>query len=115
YLAQLVVNDGLTSAPSTVTISTSCVKPVANAGAAQAVTVGAVVQMNGAGSTDACGRALTYQWTLITLPAGSAATLSNPAAVNPAFTADRAGAYVAQLIVTVVDNNNIVSSDPATV
>ena len=112
YTAQLIVNDGgANSAPSTVTIATQIVKPVANAGQGQVVSVGSVAQLNGAGSTDANGLPLTYQWSLIALPAGSAAALSNPAAVNPAFTPDLAGTYVAQLIV----NNGTLSSDPATV
>ena len=69
------------------------------------------MQLNGAGSTDANGLPLTYQWSFITLPAGSAAALSNPTAVNPTFTADRPGTYVAQLIV----NNGTLNSDPSTV
>jgi uncharacterized protein YjdB len=112
YKAQLMVNDGVaSSAPSTVTITTQTVKPVANAGPNQQVNIGSVVQLNGSGSTDANGLPLTYSWTLITRPAGSAATLSNPNIVNPTFTVDAQGTYVAQLIV----NNGTLSSDPATV
>ena len=112
YVAQLVVNDGaLSSAPSTVTITTLVSKPVANAGLAQVVSPGSVVQLNGAGSTDAGGRALTYKWSLLSIPPGSGAVLSNPALVNPVFTADLAGTYVAQLVV----NNGTLDSDPATV
>lgn len=112
YVARLIVNDGLTSNPSNVIVSAqSAVKPVANAGPNQFVGINSVVQLNGSGSTDANGLPLTYQWSLISLPAGSAAVLSNPAAVNPTFTADRQGTYVGQLIV----NNGSLSSDPATV
>src|SRR5207302_10809225 len=75
------------------------------------VNSGALVQLNDAGSTDANGLPLTFQWSLITLPAGSAATLNHPNIVNPTFTADSTGIYVAQLIV----NNGTFSSDPATV
>ncbi len=111
YTAQLIVNDGLASTPSTVTITTQATQPVANAGPNQVVSVGALVQLNGAGSTDANGLPLTYQWSLITLPSGSAAALSNATLVNPTFIADRAGTYVAQLIV----NNGVLSSPAATV
>lgn len=111
YVVQLIVNDGLASAPATVTVSTSATQPVANAGSNQVVNVGALVQLNGSGSTDANGLPLTYQWSLITLPSGSAAVLSNPAIVNPTFVADKAGTYVAQLIV----NNGVLSSAAATV
>jgi hypothetical protein len=112
YVAQLVVNDGLAgSAPSTVTITTQNTPPVANTGRAQLVTTGALVQLNGAGSTDVDGNPLTYSWSLITMPAGSKAVLSNLTAVNPAFTADVPGTYVAQLIV----NDGFVDSTPQTV
>lgn len=111
YQVQLIVNDGVPSSPSTVTISTRAVAPVANAGTTQVVSVGATVQLNGAGSTDANGLTLTYSWSLLSVPAGSAAKLTSPAAVNPTFVADKAGAYVAQLIV----NDGQLSSAPATV
>ena len=112
YVAQLIVNDGTSnSTPSTVTITTQIAKPVANAGPAQVVAPGAVVQLNGAASTDVNGKPLTYKWTLITVPQGSTATLSNPNIVNPTFTADKGGTYVAQLIV----NNGVLDSDPSTV
>ncbi len=114
YIAQLVVNDGTAnSAPSTVTVTVAGgnTKPVANAGPNQTVTVGTKVQLNGARSTDADGDPLTYRWSLITVPAGSLAALNDPAAVNPTFTADLQGAYVAQLIV----NDGKIDSGPATV
>jgi hypothetical protein len=111
YQAQLIVNDGLVSSPATVTITTQTTAPVANAGAHQVVNVDTVVQLNGAGSTDANGLPLTYSWSLVSKPPGSTATLNNPTAVDPRFTVDLAGTYVAQLIVS---NGNI-SSNPATV
>jgi hypothetical protein len=112
YTAQLIVTDSFTSsAPSTVVIDSENTPPVANAGSAQVVSVASVVQLNGAGSTDVDGNKLKYQWSLILVPAGSAAALSDPAAVNPTFTADLDGAYIAQLIV----NDGIANSSPATV
>jgi hypothetical protein len=111
YLAQLVVHDGkVNSVPATVTITTQNTPPVANAGANQSVNIGAVVQLNGSGSTDVDGDTLTFQWSLITVPAGSTASLSSLTAINPTFTADRQGTYVAQL--TVRDGK--VDSVPAT-
>jgi len=113
YIAQLVVNDGaLNSQPSTVTVTTGNTPPVANAGRNQKVNVNALVQLNGSGSTDVNGDPLTYVWTLNTTQApGSKATLSNPTAVNPTFTADVPGLYVAQLTV----NDGIANSQPTTV
>ena len=112
YIIQLVVNDGLhNSQPSTVTVTTGNTPPVANAGSNQKVNVNSLVQLNGSGSTDVNGNPLWYVWTLNTIPAGSKATLSNPTAVNPTFTADEPGTYVAQLIV----NDGFSSSQPSTV
>jgi hypothetical protein len=114
FVAQLIVNDGIAdSVPATVTVAVAGANtpPVANAGPNQSANVGAVVQLNGSGSTDVDGDPLTYRWSLITLPAGSNAALSNPRAVNPTFTADVAGIYVAQLIV----NDGTVDSPPSTV
>jgi hypothetical protein len=112
YDIRLVVNDGkVNSLPSDVFITTQNTAPVANAGTNQIQAVGALVQLDGSRSTDVDGDALTYQWSLVTVPPGSAAALSSLTAVKPTFTADRAGTYVAQLIV----NDGKVSSAPATV
>jgi hypothetical protein len=114
YVATLVVNDGaLNSAPATVTITAALgpVAPVANAGRVQNVLIGTLVTLNGSGSTDANGDPLTYSWTLTARPAGSAAALSGANTVNPTFTPDVAGSYVATLVV----NDGALNSAPATV
>src|ERR1039458_7009065 len=112
YSVQLIVNDGTAnSSPSLVTITTLNSPPVANAGPNQLVDVGALVQLNGSGSTAVDGNPLTYLWTLITLPLNSGAVPSNPTAVNPTFTADLPGTYVAQLVV----NDGLANSAPVTV
>jgi hypothetical protein len=109
YVAQLQVSDGTTlSQPVTVTVTTNNVlPPTANAGPNQTVNTGAKVQLNGSG-TDPQNLALTYTWSLITRPAGSAASLSATNIANPTFVADVAGVYVAQLVV----NNGFLSSNP---
>src|SRR5262249_35007279 len=113
YVIQLVVNDGiLSSNPANVTITTNDVAPVANAGSNQSnVAVGSVVQLDGTGSIDVNGHALTYSWSLLTVPQLSTATLSSTTAARPSFTADKAGTYVAQLIV----NDGFLNSLPSTV
>ena len=112
YKIQLVVNDGHEdSLPSLVTIATGNSKPVANAGPDQSVTGTSPVQLNGSGSTDVDGNQLTYKWTLLSKPAGSAGALSDPSAVNPKLTIDKAGQYTLQLIV----NDGQIDSDPDTV
>lgn len=89
----------------------SNVAPVANAGTLQNVTVGTVVTLNGGASSDANNDPLTYSWTLTSVPAFSAATLSGASTVAPTFTADMAGTYVASLTV----NDGKVNSTSATV
>jgi RHS repeat-associated protein len=112
YIVQLVVNDGyLNSIPATVLISTIYVQPTANPGSAQTVTTGATVSLSGAASSSNDGYPLSYQWSLLSVPTGSAATLSNPTSVAPSFVADVAGAYVVQLIV----NDTVSNSTPQTV
>ena len=88
---QLVVNDGqLNSPPDTVTINTANSAPIANAGPNQTTVLGRTVQLNGSGSTDIDGQALTFIWSILTAPAGSTAALSNPSAVAPTITIDKA-------------------------
>ncbi len=109
YVAQLVVHDGsIASGPDTVTITTGNSRPVANAGPDQSIALGALVQLDGSGSADVDGDPLTFFWSFVSRPPGSAATLSNPAAVNPTFTADVVGLYVVQLIV----NDGLLDSLP---
>lgn len=104
YVASLVVNDGKLNSSNTATITITAavlnLAPVANAGNAQNVNINAVVALTGAASTDANGDAITYAWTLTSLPAGSIAVLANATTVAPSFTADKAGAYTASLIVS---------------
>ncbi len=109
YVVSLVVSDGQApSAADTVTITTSNSAPVANAGPDQTAAVGATVTLDGSGSSDADGDALTFTWTLISRPVGSAAGIADTASVSPALTIDRPGSYVARLIVS----DGIVSSAP---
>ena len=112
YVVQLIVNDGKAdSTPAVVVIDTTSIPPVANGGLGQLVTVGGLVQLNAAGSTDLNGNLLKVRWSIISAPAFSGAALSDPTAVNPTFTADLPGVYVAQVIV----NDGTFDSAPATV
>ncbi len=113
YMAQLIVNDGfLDSQPATVSISTLNSPPVAVAtGPGQTVNAGTTVQLDGRNSFDPDGDPLTYTWSLLSWPVGSQAALSAPASTQPTFPADKAGTYVAQLIV----NDGTYNSQPAKV
>ncbi len=75
--------------------------PTANAGTDQTAHSGALVTLDGSGSSDPDGNVpLTYAWSILSRPYGSTAALSDPGAVNPTFTPDVPGDYVIQLVVT---------------
>jgi hypothetical protein len=73
--------------------------PVAKAGDDQFVSSRNVVQLDGSASSDSDGDTLTYHWSLLAIPLGSVAALSDPNSVRPSFVADLPGSYVARLIV----------------
>ena len=112
YVAQLIVNDGMdNSDPITVTITTGNTPPMADAGQDQNVPVFSLVTLNGSGSHDVDGDALSFQWSLESRPQGSTATLLNPTFAQPTFILDRPGTYV----VTIVVSDEKASSSPDTV
>jgi VCBS repeat-containing protein len=108
---ELVVSDGVNaSVPDVVTIfvfDTTNKPPVADAGKDQDVKVGDTVTLDGSGSSDPEAQPLTYAWTLVGGP--SAVTLSDAAAVNPAFMPDAAGVYTFALSVS--DGLNVSPAD----
>ncbi|MEN6441922.1 MAG: PKD domain-containing protein, partial [Syntrophobacter sp.] len=112
YVAQLIVNDGkLDSTPATVSITSQNSRPTANAGPGQTALVGSTVTLDGSKSTDVDGDLLTFKWSLTSKPAESDAAVSDFTEVRPTLVIDKAGAYIAQLIV----NDGTVDSTPATV
>lgn len=82
--------------------------PVADAGTDQTVSLGDTVTLDGTGSSDADGDALTFAWQIISAPPASSAALSDDTAAMPTFIADAAGTYTVQLIV----NDGKASSAP---
>jgi len=113
YIIRLVVTDsfGLVSEADEVVVTSENVKPVADAGGNQVVLVGDTVFLDGSGSYDANGNDLTYRWSLVDEPEGSAAELSFPETVDPIFVADVEGIYAVSLVV----NDGVVDSDPSNV
>lgn len=93
------------------TLGSVNVAPEANAGVAQNVLMSSKVTLNGGNSSDANNDSLTYQWTLVSKPSTSNASLFEATTSMPYFTPDVAGTYTASL--TVSDGR--LSSTPSTV
>lgn len=85
--------------------------PVANAGIDQTVEEGDRVQLDGSGSTDADGDALSYTWRIVTAPTESSAMLDSATSSTPSFLADVSGEYTLSLVV----NDGTVDSESDTV
>lgn len=112
YVASLIVNDqkldSVTLATVRVTAAVANVAPVALAAASRttaslaAAAADKLVTLDGTGSTDANFDRLTYTWTLTTVPAGNAASLTvDPTnAAKSTFTPNVVGVYVATLVVS---------------
>ena len=112
YRIRLVASDGIaSSAPDEVVVSTQNSAPTANAGPDQTRRVGDTAVLNGAASSDPDGNPLTYVWTLLGRPKGSAAAIVRDSQVTPNLVLDQQGTYIAQLVV----NDGLVNSAPDTV
>jgi hypothetical protein len=62
--------------------------------------IGTTVELDGTQSWDPDGDDITYSWTIITVPAGSSAVLSDPTSATPTFVADVNGDYTIELTVS---------------
>ncbi len=99
-VAQLIVGDaGGFSAPDTLFIGTGNLRPVVGAGAALEAVAGEAITLAATDYVfDANGDALSYDWSLINRPAGSAVELDEASSDTLDFTPDRSGVYLVQLI-----------------
>lgn len=88
--------------------------PTANAGPAQSVASNSLVTLDGTGSSDSGGSALTFAWTQT---GGPAVSLSDSTAAKPTFTAPIVppGPAVTLTFQLIVTNSSGTSSSPSTV
>ncbi len=111
YIFSLIVNDGkVDSYPDDVVVIAALpnVAPTANAGPDQSVITGSLVYLDGTGSFDPDGNPLTYNWQILSLPAGSTTSLDDSTSPTPSFSADLDGEYVFSLTV----NDGLINSAP---
>lgn len=114
---QLVVSDGvLDSAPARfyAPVDDSQIDPTAIVAISGDAFTGAELSLNGSASLDLNQNGLTFSWSLIHAPAGSATEIIDQSSAEAAFTPDIEGIYIAQLIVRDTLRPRFVSR-PATV
>jgi len=101
YLAGLVVTDIFAAAsdPVQVTLSFENLVPVADAGGDQSVNAETLVNLDGNGSSDANNDPLTFSWSFVSIPPGSAAVIAGPSSSLTSFFADVEGNYLVSLVV----------------
>jgi hypothetical protein len=85
------------------------IKPLAVIIAEQDAVVGIPSQLDGSDSSASFGAPLNYAWTLLEVPSGSNAQLSDPTSVDPYFVPDLPGDYLVQLVV----DDGTLTSEPA--
>jgi hypothetical protein len=88
------------------------VVPVASAGTDQTANEGSTVTLNGAGSSDPNGDALTYHWEQI---GGPAVILSNPSSAQPTFSTPEVPTGGATLTFRLTVSDGVNTSEPDTV
>ena len=115
YELRLAVSDGVTTTVSDAiyaeAVAVNAAPTASASGPTAPVAIGADVTLDGSKSHDPENAVVTYEWTVIAVPTGSAAKLSDATAKAPTFKADVAGDYVFQLVVS--DGQK--KSDPVTV
>ncbi len=91
---------GLVNAVAAAPVAIGNQAPIADAGPAQNVETGSLVQLDGTGSFDPdSGDSISYSWTITSQPS-SGVSLSDVNAATPTFTPNVDGVYIVELTVT---------------
>lgn len=100
YVVRLQVSNGAQVAADELTITAANQAPVAQAGPDASGSKGLPATLSGAGSYDPDQDPLSWEWTLVSAPAGSLAALSDPATSTPTLVPDAFGPYHLRLTVS---------------
>lgn len=106
FVVALDVSDGQLNDGDTTTVTATAAPsdpPIADAGPDQQVVTGDLTKHDGSASYDPDGDLITFAWTVLSVPGGSAVTgasLSDPADAKPTFTPDVDGDYEFEVTVT---------------
>ncbi|BDY06781.1 hypothetical protein F0521_38220 [Ferrimonas sp. YFM] len=108
YIVALAVSDGVNlSETVTSTLHRGNRPPVAVTGHDQWVNTGQIVHLDGSSSYDLDGDGLSYQWSLLSAPTGSASALTDVRSAHPQLIPDVSGDYLIQLIVSDGQSNSL--------
>lgn len=99
YVVRLTVSNASGEATSTATITAANPPPVSDAGGNRSAYLGDTVTLD-AHASDPDGEPLTFTWTLVNRPQGSAAALSSASTATTTLVPDVAGQYLISLLVS---------------
>lgn len=103
YTIDLIVTDASNQVSPTdhviVTAAQPNAVPTADAGADATTATDVAIQLDGSNSSDPDLDPLTFQWSLASVPTGSAAMLVGDTTASPTFSPDLPGTYVVELVV----------------
>ncbi len=96
----IYVFDAANRSPDAIVLATVTPTPANGGQNVLPTSVGYVVSLSGASSSDPDGNSITYAWSLVSKPAGSSVQLTSTTAASVQLTPDALGDYIVKLVVT---------------